>query len=73
MEKVLWGESASLPEGTGVKSLELGRLNAVMLDGLEGLNVLVSSVGVQVIGCRFVRIPSWDMTCKGRQEFWGVF
>ena len=53
-------------EGTGVKSLELGRLDVVKLTLLEGLGVLVSEGGVQVIGCGIVRVPGWDMACIGR-------
>ena len=42
MDQVLVVVSASSLEGTGVKLLELGRLNVVLLDGLEGINALVS-------------------------------
>ena len=71
MEWALWGESASLSEGTRVELLELGRLNAVLLNWLEGLGMLVSEDAVQVIGCSTVRVPGWDMVHNERQVFWG--
>ena len=42
MDQVLQGESTLPLEGTGVKLLELGRFNVVLLDGLEGIDALVS-------------------------------
>ena len=66
---MLWGESASLTEGSGVKFLEHWRLD-VVVDGLGGLNGLVFGGVVQEIGCP-VGVSGWDTACEERQVLGG--
>ena len=68
------GESASLSERLGITSVELGRLDSLKLDWHEGLSVLVFGASMQVVGCCCIRfVPGWDMACKGREEFGGLW
>ena len=64
VEQVLWGESASLSEGSGAESLEHGRLDAVV-EGLGGLTLRVSSDVVQAIVFT-ERVLGLDTAFKGR-------